>query len=228
MPRSTKFQTTKSLNLQIDTTEEERTSIPSKKGLHGKHLFISTISCDFTDDDDLLSCRVTQNEKLCCQISQVTEYLFVGSEACAKDLLMLKNLKITHIINCAGKSSPNFFEDSFIYKKLCLNDAPDENVLHHFNEVVQFVDQCLQQGGKIFIHCQRGVSRGPTIALSYIMWNMKLTYSEAYSVIKKARSITCPNPGFVFQLLEWEQHCCKGKENTSTNINPSPILACGC
>jgi len=138
------------------------------------------------------------------QISKVTDILYVGSEVASRNKELLLSYGITHIINCAGSVAPNCYEDTFIYKTLQLRDSPKEDVLEIFTHVVQFIDNASANGGRVFVHCQRGVSRGPTIALSYIMWSQRLTYKQAYPIMKQSRSVCCPNPGFVFQLLEWE------------------------
>jgi len=166
--------------------------------------------------DDEYSYRVgIINQKACRQISQITESLFAGSEYNAQERDVLLNLKITHIVNCCGKIVPNFFEDTFVYKKLELNDTGDEDVLNLFNEVVSFIDSAIASGGKVFVHCQRGVSRAPTFVLSYIMWHQHLTYEQAYRVVKVARNCCCPNPGFAFQLVEWENVCCPERQPDS-------------
>jgi len=183
------------------------------------------------DEDEPRSCDVAiQSSFADNQCSKVTEFIFVGSENVArkKDLLLEKG--ITHVVNCSGTTSPNFYEDLFKYKTLKLNDSPKEDVLQLFRDVAEFITNAVENGGRVFIHCQRGVSRGPTIALSYIMWEKGMSYEEAYPLMKKARSVCCPNPGFVFQLLEWE-HQCKLVSPSTIRFNgvieyPSEILTC--
>jgi protein-tyrosine phosphatase len=175
------------------------------------------------DDDEPRSCDVAiQSSYADNQCSKVTEFLYVGSENIArqKDLLLEKG--ITHIVNCSATTSPNFFEDTFTYMTLKLNDSPKEDVLQLFKEVVAFITLAVANSGRIFIHCQRGVSRGPTIALSYLMWERGLTYEEAYPLMKSARSVCCPNPGFVFQLLEWEHQLKLMSPCLSPSLSPSP------
>jgi len=200
-------------------------NVPDCKGAKRKGkmlaLDMSQVSTAITavDDDEPRSCDVAiQSSFADSQCSKVTEFLFVGSENVArqKDLLLEKG--ITHIVNCSGTTSPNFYEDTFKYMTLKLNDSPKEDVLQLFKQVVAYITEAVENGGHVFIHCQRGVSRGPTIALSYLMWQRGLSYEEAYPLMKSARSVCCPNPGFVFQLLEWEHQC----KTFSPCPSPSP------
>lgn len=59
-------------------------------------------------------------------------------------------------------------------------------------------------GGKILVHCMAGVSRSASIVLAYLVKYQSLTLREAYVVLRKARPIASPNPGFWKQLIEYE------------------------
>jgi protein-tyrosine phosphatase len=195
----------KILPLSVDSTK----SVAKRKGKM-LALDMSQVSTAITavDDDEPRSCDVAiQSSYADNQCSKVTEFLFVGSENVARQKELLLEKGITHIVNCSGATSPNFYEDTFSYMTLKLNDSPKEDVLQLFKQVVAYITKAVESGGRVFIHCQRGVSRGPTIALSYLMWQRHLSYEEAYPLMKSARSVCCPNPGFVFQLLEWEHQC---------------------
>lgn len=202
---------------KVKLTLKKPSNIPStgdSKGLKRKGkilaLDMSQVSTAITavDDDEPRSCDVAiQCSYADNQCSRVTDFLFVGSENVARQKELLLQHGITHVVNCSGVTSPNFYEDTFNYKTLKLNDSPKEDVLQLFKEVVAYINEAVAKGGRVFIHCQRGVSRGPTIALSYLMWQRNLSYEEAYPLLKSARSVCCPNPGFVFQLLEWEHQC---------------------
>jgi len=50
-----------------------------------------------------------------------------------------------------GGMDPMFPKD-FRYKVLRLTDSPGENIGRHFEEVVQWISQAMDQGGKILVH----------------------------------------------------------------------------
>lgn len=78
----------------------------------------------------------------------------------------------------------------------------------------------------MLIHCQAGVSRSATIAISYIMKNSTLTMLEAFKFVKSKRSIIAPNLNFMGQLYELEQLLNEGKvlRPKETSI-PSELLS---
>lgn len=135
--------------------------------------------------------------------SQVLPFLCVGAELVARDKDLLKQSGITHIVNCAGTVLENFHEGSFKYLKLYLYDAKTEDLGCLFYEVINFVEQARQSGGKVFIHCHQGVSRSCTCCIAYLIQKQGLTYEDAFATVQAARGICNPNTGFICQLLEF-------------------------
>merc|ERR1712088_1098688 len=52
------------------------------------------------------------------------------------------------------------------YKGLKLLDVPQTNIALHFNEVVQFIEEGLENGGKVLVNCQMGVSRSSAAVIA--------------------------------------------------------------
>ena len=87
-----------------------------------------------------------------------------------------------------------------------------------------FSEEARQSGGKVLIHCQAGVSRSATIAISYIMKNSTLTMLEAFKFVKSKRSIIAPNLNFMGQLYELEQLLKDGQISRQEETLISPEL----
>jgi len=130
----------------------------------------------------------------------------MGDCIAAQNKEELLNLGITHIINCAGMKINNFFPDSFIYKKIELYDNPAEEIYSLFYEVIDFIQNAVQFSGKVFIHCNYGVSRSAVMAICYFIYANDWNYETALKFVKQARPICEPNAGFVFSLITWDNH----------------------
>ncbi|KAK3775965.1 hypothetical protein RRG08_043650 [Elysia crispata] len=133
---------------------------------------------------------------------------------------------ITHII-CIRQSieasfvRPNF-PQHFNYLVLDIADCPTENIIKHFKQTKDFIDQCLQAGGKILVHGNGGISRSAAVVIAYIMVKFSLTCSEAMSWVRNRRFCISLNEGFQHQLHEYE-HIYKAQllntsEDTSLSI----------
>ena len=69
---------------------------------------------------------------------------------------------------------------------------------------VVFTDAVKVHGGKVFVHCQAGISRSATVCIAYIMQSKKMSLEEAYKFVKSKRPIISPNLNFMGQLMEYQ------------------------
>jgi len=106
-------------------------------------------------------------------------------------------------VNCAGVVCPESFPDDFKYLTLWLRDAKGENITSILYDVLEYIDQALINGGKVFVHCQQGVSRSSSMVIGYLMYKKDWGFTDTHSYVKKIRGVSNPNTGFTYQLLEW-------------------------
>lgn len=153
--------------------------------------------------------------------SQITESLFLGSDTVARDSRELRRNKITHILNCAGGYCGNYFPQQFEYMTLHLLDGKSENIACLFYEVLEFIDDAISNGGRVFVHCQQGVSRSSAMLILYLMWKMHKPFNETHEFVKKLRQASSPNAGFISQLMEWwKRHTTPLKQPTLYQVVP--------
>ncbi|KAK5167571.1 uncharacterized protein LTR77_007270 [Saxophila tyrrhenica] len=86
-----------------------------------------------------------------------------------------------------------------------LDDDPNENLLAHFSEACKFIEQALEGGGAVFVHCAMGKSRSATICCAYLMQKFGGTPDQALMWVCEGRPVCDPNPGFKSQLLVWRK-----------------------
>ena len=132
---------------------------------------------------------------------QITDKIYLGNEDTARDKEILSKLNISNILICAEGCEP-FFPNEFKYKILYIDDAIDENILSWLKEAFEFIDSSINN---IYIHCAMGISRSPTIVISYLMYKKKMKYEEAYDLVKEKRKVISPNSGFQEQLKKFEK-----------------------
>ena len=96
---------------------------------------------------------------------EILEGLYLGNREAARDLRRLKEMGITHIVNCADEL-PNYHDGHFVYLALKLRD-PDPKLRGHLARVCAFIDQARQQG-RVLVHCFAAISRSPTMVLAYL------------------------------------------------------------
>ncbi|KAG5263723.1 hypothetical protein AALO_G00267890 [Alosa alosa] len=134
---------------------------------------------------------------------EILPFLYLGSAYHASRKDMLDMLGITALINVSA-NCPNHFEDHFQYKSIPVEDNHKADISSWFNEAIEFIDSIRNKGGRVFVHCQAGISRSATICLAYLMRTNRVKLEEAFEFVKQRRSIISPNFSFMGQLLQFE------------------------
>ena len=107
------------------------------------------------------------------------------------------------MLNCAGVSCEDYFPNIFKYRTLMLRDTGREDITPYLNCALNFIASAVVSGGKVFVHCVKGISRSPAVTIAYLMWHENMSLENAHARMKLARPISDPNAGFIFQLREW-------------------------
>lgn len=137
--------------------------------------------------------------------SGLKHWLSTGSQDVAQDLELLKQLRVSHVLNVAtGAFMENFFESDFIYKRVLIYDLPTSDIRQHFADCIAFMEDCRKEGGRVFVHCNAGISRSVTICCAYLMKIQRLSARESLQRLKAVRPCARPNEGFMRQLREYE------------------------
>lgn len=135
------------------------------------------------------------------ECSRITDHIYLGSDAVAKNREVLRENGITHVLNCVGFVCPEYFKDELVYKTLWLHDSPSEDITSILYDVFDYFEDVREQSGRVLVHCCQGVSRSTSLVIAYLMWSKKQTFEDAFQYVKAARGVTNPNMGFACQLL---------------------------
>ncbi|XP_041938134.1 dual specificity protein phosphatase 13-like [Alosa sapidissima] len=137
--------------------------------------------------------------------NEVWPRVYIGDAHTAQDKALLRSLGVTHVVNSADgpahiDTGPGFYMDTCIqYHGVEAPDSKDFDLSPYFYPTADFIHSGLSQGGKVFVHCARGISRSAALVLAYLMIQERLSLAEAAKVVRKHRNIL-PNAGFLSQL----------------------------
>eukprot|EP01126_Amoeba_proteus_P014363 TRINITY_DN16295_c0_g1_i17.p1 TRINITY_DN16295_c0_g1~~TRINITY_DN16295_c0_g1_i17.p1 ORF type:complete len:104 (-),score=12.16 TRINITY_DN16295_c0_g1_i17:43-354(-) len=90
-------------------------------------------------------------------------------------------------------------------KTVEIMDLPEITITHYFQDCFSFIDTARQQFKGCLVHCNAGVSRSATVCIAYVMARKKMTFQDAYSIVKSVKPDVRPNEGFIVQLKKFEQ-----------------------
>jgi hypothetical protein len=142
---------------------------------------------------------------------EIVPNLYLGDVYAAHNTRELKKRNITHIVTCTVGVAPPFPEN-FQYMHLKILDCAGEKIHEHFKETSEFISNAIKDGGKVLVHCIRGVSRSATIVCAHLMTNMNLGPQEAVATVRAKRPIARPNYGFMIQLEMYHAELTKGTQ----------------
>lgn len=143
--------------------------------------------------------------------TKIKSNLYLGNCKNAHDIEGLKKVGITHILNCAREIQPKGEDQEFVYKQLDLVDKSHQDILHVMDEALKFMFDATKKGGKLFVHCQQGVSRSASFCCAFFMKRDGITLDAALAILCCKRHIVQPNSGFLRQLREFEVEIKKNK-----------------
>lgn len=155
-------------------------------------------------------------------LSQIQEGLFIGSVAEANNKDLLKTTNVTHVLTIAVALSPPY-PDDFVYKVLEVVDRSETDLTVYFDQCYSFIDQAIESGGGVLVHCFMGVSRSVTIVVAYLMRKHGIGFSKAMELVKSRRPQAMPNFGFVSQLQQFEKSI-KVHDEASSSVDNKEIV----
>lgn len=89
-----------------------------------------------------------------------------------------------------------FGDVKYLYLPTIDNEAP---AAHYLADGVNFIQEIIRDGGKVYIHCWEGLGRGPTMAAAYLI-STGMTTEQALSEIRKVRPFIRPTKKQIEQL----------------------------
>ena len=130
------------------------------------------------------------------QIDNIFSSVYLGNLDGSKLKDLLKEVNVTHILNCS-KHSACIFPNNFDYLELNIDDMKeDEDITKYFEISFRFI----KNSKTTFIYCLSGDNVSPAILIGFLMWVNKLSYDEAFKIIKEKRESVFPYESFIKQL----------------------------
>ncbi len=108
------------------------------------------------------------------ECSKISEYLFVSGSRVASSYELLRFYNIKRVVNCCCGvvNRCPLTDHSIEYLSLNMVDGREEDIGWFACELIQFVERGRQLGVNTLIHCEKGISRSCSLAISFIMWDL--------------------------------------------------------
>ena len=139
--------------------------------------------------------------------------LFIGTLAAARDKHALAAHGVTHVLNCTNQPIPPLVgspseggaaaRPAYLTLGLLDNPADLPRMQAALTDGVHFIDEALRAGGRVLVHCHRGISRSCTLTIAYMMWAQRRTAEAVFVDVRSKRHVADPNLSYWVCLKEW-------------------------
>lgn len=153
-------------------------------------------------------------------VSQLLDYLYIGSVESAYNEPLLCKLKIDSLVDMSNMSASQVPSGKKLHCPcLCGNEArhfrsrlviriddkETEDIEQYFDEINKFIDSSKRCGRRVLIFSYHGNSRAPVAAIQYMMSQEEFLLRQAYNLVKNQRPSVEINQGFQNTLEALEQ-----------------------
>lgn len=157
--------------------------------------------------------------------SVLDNFLYLGSQdaVCWSNI---QELLITDVLSVGIEPPAADIPDSSTLRRHfvpCL-DLPETDLSAFLVASIAIINSVRENGGRILVHCNAGVSRSATVCIAYLMKVSALTFAQAYDLVKSKRPSVQPNPGFVKQLNKFDFSCVASKQTNSATTTKTTHL----
>jgi protein-tyrosine phosphatase len=139
-------------------------------------------------------------------LSQVLPHLFVGScPTSTDDIDRLKtDYGVTAILNLQtdhdfdywdldwGRLAAHCQESGIDVRRIPVRDFDGLDLRKRLSECVQALDELLRASHTVYLHCNVGAGRSPSVAIAYLHWKQGWNLDEAIEHVTRCRSCS-PN-----------------------------------
>jgi len=140
---------------------------------------------------------------------KIKDGLFIGDEYAAQDFEFVVTNKVTHIINCAGKQIPNYWETVGV-KYLTFDWADSETQIvfdsrgEVVNQIFNFIEEASHLGEGTLVHSVKGQSRSCCVLTAFFMKRYRWSLYKTLEFLTSRRSDLEIRTSFYHQLLNLE------------------------
>lgn len=108
--------------------------------------------------------------------------------------------KIHGVVNLVSTRCPDYFPHLLTYYNYEISDRPSAEILAKAAEILDVLHSQIADQKRIYVHCMKGISRAPTIAIAYLMRFNGLGFDQAFDLVRGKVKHAEPNAGFLMQL----------------------------
>lgn len=125
------------------------------------------------------------------RFTKIQQGLHVGGQYLARGWPILTQRGINAVVNMRiefDDEEAGIAPDQYLHLPTIDNTPP---TIDHLEQGVEFIGQVIEEGGQVYIHCEAGVGRAPTMAAAYLV-RQGMTPQAAWDLLRDRRPFIRP------------------------------------
>jgi protein-tyrosine phosphatase len=71
--------------------------------------------------------------------------------------------------------------------RIPIREFDDDDLIRRLRPAARCVDELLRVGHRLYLHCNAGLERSPSVAVAYLVWYRNLALGEALAAVSAGR-----------------------------------------
>ena len=138
--------------------------------------------------------------------TQIIPQLWIGDKLISQKKSFFDEKGISVVINCTKEIK--FIEGNTTYRLDIDDDLSVESMkimYKNIYKIIDFIDDEIEKGNNILVHCHKGMQRSANIVAAYLMKYSRINYTAAMEYIRSKRPICfTPSNNFIVVLKKIE------------------------
>lgn len=140
-------------------------------------------------------------------VTQIIPQLWIGDKVIAQKKSFFDEKHIDVVVNCTKEVK--FIEGTKTYRLEIDDDLTEDSIRLMYKSIyniIDFIDDEIEKGHNILVHCHKGIQRSATIVAAYLMKYGRINYTAAMAYIQSKRPICFrPSSNFLPVLKKIEE-----------------------
>lgn len=133
-------------------------------------------------------------------INFITNQLAIGGLEDVQSEEALREQGIDFVLSLAPDVALNGIRQEFV--RISDREAlPDEAI----ERAVHLIEKEIVLGRRVLIHCNKGISRSPAIAICYLTQCLEMSVPKALALVRRMRPQAMPHPALLGSVVDYYQ-----------------------
>lgn len=133
------------------------------------------------------------------RLNFITPMVAIGDLEAARDHDLLRSERIEAVLSMAPVSLEGVVDHHLHLDVVDRVPLPFDTI----STAVAFIDHHAHEGRRVFLHCEKGISRSPSLAVCYLHETQGMAIEEAIAHVKSVRPIAEPFPELIESIRDY-------------------------